>query len=416
MNKAVQRSASQLSLAITAPRAPRGRTVAAVSVAAIALAACSSSGSGSGSGKAYNVAFIATMSGPIGPGFLTPEARGFQAYVHAVNARGGVNGHKINAKIYDDKADAATSVTDIQQITASNVIAAFGSADSAPAESEVPFAASAKLALVVGAIGDNYVKPPRPYLFESDFPHEASAVIQSKFAQQLMQKANVAAPRVATINDIAPAGTAFANLVKKQVEGFGGKVVTAQQHQPGTTDFTAEVAAVAQSHPDIIISQSIPSETIPILKQLRQRGVKVPVVSEYIAADDSVFEQLKDPDFYAPRALAFPKDDAQLMKDAKDAGVVGDTTTEFFSHGYLEGMVLEAALKICGSNCDRAGYRDALEKISNLDTKGLTGPASFSKDKHWLVSSAKMYKWDSAAGKIAAVGDFITPSEADWLP
>jgi ABC-type branched-subunit amino acid transport system substrate-binding protein len=355
------------------------------------------------------------MSGPIGPGFLTPEARGFQAYVAAVNRKGGVNGKKINLKIYDDKADAATSVTDIQQVTASGAIVAFGSADSAPAESEAPFAAQAKLALVVGAIGDNYVKPPRPYLFESDFPHEASAVIQSDFAKQLMAKAHITSPRVVTINDIAPAGTAFANIVKKQVTGWGGSVVTATQHQPGTTDFTAETAKIAAAHPDIIISQSIPAEIMPIVKELRQRGVKAPIVSEYIAADDSVFDTLKDPNFYAPRALEFPKDNAQLMANAKAAGVVGDTVTEFFTHGYVEAMVLEQALKKCGSNCDRASFPSALEQVTSLPSDGITGAAGYSKDKHWLVSSAKMYKWDPATGRVTAVTGYITPATSEWL-
>jgi ABC-type branched-subunit amino acid transport system substrate-binding protein len=241
-------------------------------------------------------------------------------------------------------------------------------------------------------------------------------VIQSEFARQLMAKAHITSPRVVTINDIAPAGTAFAQLVKKQVTAFGSTVVSAQQHQPGTTDFTAETAGIAQARPDVIISQSIPAEIIPIVKELRQRGVKAPVVTEYVAADNSVFQQLKDPNFYAPRALEFPTDNAQLMADAKKAGVAGDTTTEFFTHGYLEAMVLQAALKNCGASCDRAGFRNALEKVSNLNDAGLAGSAGYSKTKHWLVSSARMYKWDSASGKVVPVSEYITPNLSAWLP
>jgi ABC-type branched-subunit amino acid transport system substrate-binding protein len=307
-------------------------------------------------------------------------------------------------------------VTNIQKIASSSSIAAFGSPFSTMAVAQEPFAARAKLPFVVGAVPDSLVVPARPYLFSTNLPHSAAGVIQAEFARQLMADAGVTKARVATINNNSPGSHDFALVVKRKVAALGWTLVTAQEHTPGTTDFSAETAAIARAKPDVIISEAVTGEITAIAKDLRQRGVKAPIVTSYVAADDSAFSQLNDPAFYAPRSWVYPKDDQQVSADAKAAGVEADEVTTYFTHGYGMGILLEAALKKCGKTCDREGFRKALEGVNSLDTKGLSGPTSLGPDDHILLASAKVYKWDSAAGHAVAVSkDFIELQPSDWI-
>jgi branched-chain amino acid transport system substrate-binding protein len=400
---------------------PRNRCthVLALSVLVAGLAACggSSGGSkGSVSSSPYEVSFTDTITGPIGPGFLAPEASGFKAYVQALNKRGGVNGRQIKVTTMDDRGDPAVAVTNIQQIASSSSIAALGSPFSTMAVAQAPFAEQKQLPFIVGAVPDSLISPAKKYLFSTNLPHGAAGVIQVDFAKELLSKAGISKPRVATINNNSPGSHDFAKIVKQRVEGYGWSLITQEEHVPGTTDFSAETAAIARAKPDVIISEAVTGEITAIVKDLRQRGVKAPVVTSYVAADDSAFSQLNDSDFYAPRSWVYPKDDPTVAADAAAAGVSGDTVTTYFTHGYGMGIVLEKALVKCGKSCDRAGLRDALEGLGSVDTKGLSGPTSLGPDDHVLLSSAKIYKWDPASKHAVPVTDqYLELTLNDWL-
>jgi hypothetical protein len=98
-----------------------------------ALAACSSSGGpgggssdGGSSSGTYTWGINAELSGPLsfyGDGIVS----GVKAYAETVNARGGINGHKINVVQLDNQGDQATSAANETQLaTADKAVAIFG--------------------------------------------------------------------------------------------------------------------------------------------------------------------------------------------------------------------------------------------------------------------------------------------------
>lgn len=100
---------------------------AVVVTTAIALTGCSSSSGGSGSSDSK---IVIGSSNAISGAATFPEAsQAAKAVFDQVNADGGINGHKIDYKILDDKGDAATSSANARQIVQSdNAVALVGSA------------------------------------------------------------------------------------------------------------------------------------------------------------------------------------------------------------------------------------------------------------------------------------------------
>ena len=97
--------------------------VVAVAGVVIALAACSKSKNSSGSasndpGITATTVTVGThqpLTGPAAPGYSKISAA-TKAYFAYVNAKGGVNGRKINYKIMDDGYNPATTQTDVRQL------------------------------------------------------------------------------------------------------------------------------------------------------------------------------------------------------------------------------------------------------------------------------------------------------------
>src|SRR5256885_8008406 len=94
---------------------PRGRGICAVALAMLALAACGSGG-GSGNGP-ITVADLAPFTGAdanLGPTYLAA----CMGATHAINAAGGVLGHKMNCKAVDTRGDPADAVPAARQMFA----------------------------------------------------------------------------------------------------------------------------------------------------------------------------------------------------------------------------------------------------------------------------------------------------------
>src|SRR3954471_15123706 len=80
-----------------------------------------------------------------------------KAYFDYINARGGVNGRKINFEILDDSYDPSKTVPLAQQLVEKdNVFAVFGSLGTAPTLATWGYLNSKKVPQVLVATGDSY--------------------------------------------------------------------------------------------------------------------------------------------------------------------------------------------------------------------------------------------------------------------
>lgn len=399
--------------------------IALVGIAALVAGACgSSSKSSSGStattaasanspGKATGDPFVIgwtdSQTGVNGPGYLGTGIAGLQTYIDDLNNRGGVFGRPVKLDVADDRSDAPTSVTNFRQLADGKSLAIFGSSVSSFAAAQVPLAEELKIALVAGGVPDALTNPPRKYFFSSNLSHTASAQVQLDFSKTLMKKANVATPKVAIFTVDTASATEFRNYLTKQIANLGWNLVKVQTYATTDTDVSAQVANIARSEPDLLLSL-VGSTQVPMyVTPLRQRGMTKPIVNTYAGSDEPAFAQLKDENFIAPRSYVWPTDTAaaDMADKAKKAGVGDQLVSTYFTHGYVLGQLVEQTLKACGKDCDRAKFRDALETVGSLDTKGLAGNLGFGPQDHQLVKQAQLFKWDSSKNKTVPLSDWI---------
>ncbi|MCL2025046.1 MAG: branched-chain amino acid ABC transporter substrate-binding protein [Coriobacteriia bacterium] len=95
--------------------------------------------------------------------------------------------------------------------------------------------------------------------------------------------------RVAVLDDSTPYGQGLAAEFVKAFEELGGEIVSEDQIQPKTVDFSALVTRIGATSPDAVYYAGAHTEGALFAKQLREAGVDIPVIGgEMIFTSDYI--------------------------------------------------------------------------------------------------------------------------------
>jgi hypothetical protein len=112
----------------------------------------------------------------------------------------------------------------------------------------------------------------------------------------------------------------------------------------------------------------------------------------------------------------------KMLADAQASGFAKEAqTNDPFTNGYVVGLATVAGLKNIpsGGKVDSAAILAAMEKVTSLDTQGLSPTVSFGPNLRVGVLGVRPYTWDAATSKIKAVGnyaDYLPSLSGEWLP
>ncbi|MEA2211899.1 MAG: hypothetical protein QOF83_1847 [Solirubrobacteraceae bacterium] len=269
-------------LRLPVPR--RGRMVVAAGVAALVVAGCgngSASGGGSGGGgssaakgASLTVADVAPFTGTdaaLGPTYLVS----CDAATNAINAAGGVLGHKLNCKSVDTRGDPADAVPAVRQMYAStsNLALVIG-CTSDEAASVVPvFGANKTISFcMTGQSEFDHVK--FPYFYRLVPPDLSESYAMVAIAQQHHYK------RIALAfgNDIG--SQTFVGPAVAAIKKAGMKLVSNQTLDLSANTFRTEAAAVSAAKPDVIMTEALGPTEAAFLSEVKQLngGKMIPVI------------------------------------------------------------------------------------------------------------------------------------------
>ena len=192
-------------------------------------------------------------------------------------------------------------------------------------------------------------------------------------------KAQLGYQRAAMISDSVDAfSQSSAEVIEQTLNDSGVGIVQSESFETGEIDFSAHLARIKDAAPKVIFVSAQQIETIHILKQARELGIPadVPFIGAILSADD--IESAGDA---AEGAITF----AAWRSDADTPGnqaFVEKYHARFGREPSIWAALSYAAVHILAEAVataetpDSVGIRDALAKISNLDT--ILGQFSFS--------------------------------------
>ena len=331
----------------------------------------------------YKIGGIFAVTGPAS--FLgDPEKKSMEMVVEQINASGGIDGHLLEAVIYDTEADPSKAVMSVNKlINRDNVIAIIGPSTTPATLAVMPVVQRAKIPFISCAAGNKIVQPIDPWIFktaQSDI--QAVATIYNDLKSRNVQK-------IAIISVDNAFGESGKEQLLVQAADFGLTITKSETFGAKDTDMTAQLTKIRQDNPEAIVCWGTNPGPAVLAKNIQQLGLEIPLYQSHGVASPKFIELAGA----AAEGIMLPTGKilvADLIPDTDPqkevlAAYINDYEKKFNSAvsgfgGYAyDGMkILAAALK--GSDGDKEKIRQAIENTKNH--VGVSGIFNFSETDH----------------------------------
>lgn len=236
-------------------------------------------------------------SGPIVLGMLTPLSgsssaigpymkNGAQLAVDEINAKGGVDGRKLELKVEDEACDAKTAVAGANKLVTQKIVVSVGGYCSGATLPTLPIFNKAGIPMLIPAANSNELVDqhlPNVFMINGTGTQQADAAL--KFITK------IGATKVALMDDNTSYSKNIADLTAARLKESGGPELAARQSvTPGESDYSANVNSVVKSQPDFVYWTGYYQEGGLIIRQLRQAGYQ----GKIMVADGSVDVKLAE--------------------------------------------------------------------------------------------------------------------------
>src|SRR6185369_362531 len=295
-----------------------------------------------------------------------PEKKSLEMLVQEVNAKGGVNGMKVEAVIYDTGGDATKAVQLATKLIKNNkVVAIIGPSTTGESMAVIPVAEKEQVPLISCAAGIKITDPLKKWVFKTAQNDTLAVGRIYEYLQKLKQT------RVAILTVSDGFGSSGREQLKAQAAKFGITIVSDDTYGPKDTDMTAQLTKIRGSQAQAIICWGTNPGPAVIAKNARQLGLKIPLYmshgvssKKFIELAGEAAEGIRLPSGKVLVADVLPNSDSQkksLMAFVKDYQnhfkAEGD---HFGGHAWDAVMLLKGAIERGGET--PATIRDQLEK------------------------------------------------------
>lgn len=309
------------------------------------------------------------------------NTEGAKLYINAINARGGVNGQKIELISVDDKFDPKVTVEVARElITNQKVLALFLNRGTPHSQALLPLLEEFKVPLVGPSTGAMALhEPVNPWVFN------VRATYQREAAKAIEHLATTGITRIALLQTDDSFGADSAAGALKGFEAVGQKPLLLEKFPRDKPDFSELAKQVAKSGAQAVMVIGSAGNTANAVKAIRAAGSRAQAVTLSNNASEGFIKLLGDHARGVIVTQVFPNERSvtyALIKEAQElakaAGMEG--VSPAMMEGYAAAKVLTEGLRRAGPNPTPAALRSALEGIKDFDLGGLK--VSYSPTNH----------------------------------
>jgi len=357
---------------------------------------------------AYVVGITAALTGPPASTYA-PAVEALRIYIDGVNARGGVNGKKINLVIQDDSAEPSRATANVKRLlTQDNAILIINASLSS---TYGPVVAETKRAgvplLFASGVCPKEVYPPADPL---QFCTTAYAATYDSRAALAFVKETAKSPVQLGLAAMAiPLSRGEIEFAEKLAPSLDMKVIGLEVIPPPTPDYTPFATKLKDGGANWVFSWAPWVTQVRTLEALRRLGWEGQYITWAHLEAEGELQRLKDDKLYAVGANALFQDNVPEQKviaeAAKKAGA--KYPPEQMTEGWIAGMVIEAAMQGTDGTATADKVRDSMSNLK-VDLKGLRGgPIEWTKDNHFRTKQFyRVYTWDAGKSQISVAKDW----------
>lgn len=390
------------------------RYIAALSVAALGLlGAVSEAHSEPGvSDDEILIGEVLMLSGPAS--FIGKSAAaGSKLAIEEINAKGGIHGRKLRGIYEDDGYVPARSVTAARRLVdVEEVFAVTGTTGGSGVTAIIPILEEAGVPTIVHvAPNPNVLKPKRrPNVFMIGPDYDLAALVGIRY---LVKDKGLQGAKFGLIYQEDDYGKSVLEGYEQAMEELGLTSVAEIPYKRGAKDFSAEALRFKEAGVEVLYLGTVISEAVGVLSEIRRLGMEPTIIGNWAAGLPITVKLTEESgyDYYFTDYYAAATDPAgeRVMALAKE--YLSDEDVEAMSRygigGYVGVKVLAAAIEACGRELTQGCVIDELDRMSDFDTGGLTGPISFDNPDGHAVLPMKVFQVNRAEGTIDTLTDFL---------
>ena len=210
--------------------------------------------------------------------------------VAGINEQGGINGRPVELVVGDDKSDPTEGVAVIQRFLADDeIVGMLGGFNSS-----VNLATQEKTG-EAGVVHLNMGASPRLAQDQTGNPTLFRAILTDKVfvpatAEYIIQDQGLT--RMAMIGENTDYGLAEMDTMVELAPEMGAEIVAQETFNPGDTDFSAQLAKISQTDPDVLMVAGLITEAALIAQQAEAVGIDAQLFSPSDGVDSPQFAEL----------------------------------------------------------------------------------------------------------------------------
>jgi len=385
------------------PSRRKGAVLTAAVAVTVALGGCSagggsqSSGSSGGAGAPFKVVLMGDQTGPVAPDQI-PGIAGATAAIKEINAKGGVNGRKINiVSTLDTQSTAQGGAAAAQQAVGASPDFIVLNSSGVASAGAVPTLKQANVPVIgVTSFPVSQLEPAQPFLYGFGTSGSKGSAAYLNEAARLVGSQPL---KIAIVALSDPTVDPSVNLIKSSAAAYGATVVDVERTPAtGLTSFTTQAAKIVASGANVSIHIDGVTSVVNETKALTTAGFQGHMLAPYPSATDTTLSAINSPNYEAYRLgrQAVPGD-ALYQAGVKADQSADKITAGTYSLGYAEGYVIKTAFAGCSDSCTLDQMQKALEAGPiTVPNDALFGPVSFTSKSHSGMTAAEFFRWDSA--------------------
>jgi branched-chain amino acid transport system substrate-binding protein len=373
------------------------------------------------------VGVSAALSGPSGS-LGTELNRGADAYIRYVNENGGIHGHRLVLKVYDDKYQPAAAVENTIKLIETDKVSALFNYVGTPTTTQVlpllKLYAANNVYLFFPFTGAEQLRTP-PY---SDFVFNLRASYREEVEGLVKGFLSIGRRRIALFYQVDAYGRSGWDAARRALMAQGLKVVSEATYRRGTgseSSMKEQVNILKAGNPDAIISVGSYAAVAAFIRDARDTGLEVPIANVSFVGSNRLlnlvtkmgkqngedytanlvntqvvpsYEETSVPAVAQYRKLIHHYEPRQQVS-AADAGRDSEGLSFVSFEGFLNAKLLVEVLRRAGDSPSGEQIRRAAESVRNFEI-GLPERVTFTATRHQALN--RVY--------------FTTVKNGEWVP
>jgi branched-chain amino acid transport system substrate-binding protein len=316
---------------------------------------------------------VLSVTGPAS--FLgDPEKKTLEMYVDDINAKGGVNGQKLQLIIYDDGGDANAARTFATRLVEEDkVVAMVGGTTTGATLAMIPVFEEAQIPFISLAGAIQIVQPTRKWVFKT--PHTDKMACEKIFVD--LKRRNLTT--IALISGADAFGKSMRDQCVAVAPQSGITIAHEETYGPRDSDMTPQLTNIRnKAAVKAVVNPGFGQGPAIVTRNYRQLGIDLPLYQSHGVASKQ-FIDLSGPAAEGVRLPAAallvadkltnsdPQKNVVTNYSRKYQEKTGQPVSTFGGHAYDGLMILVEAMQRA-KGADKAKIRDEIEK-----TKGYVG-------------------------------------------